>query len=149
MHWTDKRQKLEYKLYCRNTKRCRKKLQQIIKNWGPWDYGFIEGVVIQMLRGMEEYYYKGYNVWAKETKEWDSNNKDAPTRYEIIHHLLGLYDTYTNMDYKYYMTTEKNGDIKIKSSYSDKKIKAMKQKEQDLKTEFWNYFRDNIEELWD
>lgn len=144
-------EKTEKKLYKRQRRAARKELIRIAKNTNPWDWGGITNFIIAHLKSMRDYYALGYNVWGVEVKDTpEFNQPTAPTRLEICEHLLTLWHEYTDDskldDFMHThprpWNTETN--TQFKTLYAE-----VRQYQNSKHEEFWQYFVQYYQDLWD
>ena len=82
----------EKRQYRKMVKKYRKQLIKVAKNWDPWDYADVFTFLITCLKGMQEYYDNGINVWSYE-------RQNDVSRLERCNRLLQLYQEWHDYDW--------------------------------------------------
>jgi len=80
--------KKKRKTYMKQRRHYKKMLRNAVKNYEPWDYGYMLSFIKIIVEHWCEYYELGYNVDGQETKD------DTPSRLEIAEHLKILYEDF-------------------------------------------------------
>lgn len=52
--------------YRKMTRKHRKALKKLVKNYADFDYGYLQDFVVTILKNMLEYYSEGNNIWQTE-----------------------------------------------------------------------------------
>lgn len=146
-----------------------KKLKEIIKRAGPWDWCYGLDALVEHLRWMRDYYKLGENVLGMEKRDEDPKKyKNIPTRLETLEKTLGYYDKWSTLEEEYIKVvdaeqplkekSDNNGNIVIPSFYFQCKYKYRSAKktyrkldkaERKYKKKFFNMLCKHIEEWWD
>lgn len=126
-----KQEKLDRKQYFKTNKKYKKQIKQLSKNYGPWEYGFLEIFFEIMLNHWIDFYSLGYGVVCEESE-------NEPTRLEIATKMKKLLNDYQDFHY-----TVKDGVMDVTDP--DEYLKAKEEKRRDL----YNYVFDHIHVMWD
>lgn len=78
----------------------RKKMKKLAKECHPFDWGCGLEMLMEHIYWMRDYYKNGYNVWAAEDNTW--KDCSLPTRLETLNMAIQLYNSWQNLDDKYY-----------------------------------------------
>ena len=78
-----KNERKDYHQYIKSNRATKHKLRKIIKNYGPWDYGYLIDMINEVAKNWCDYYKLGYNVQALDSE-------GQPTRLEIAEHIVSL-----------------------------------------------------------
>jgi len=162
----DKKQK--YNKMCREY---RKKLVQIGKDAGPWDYCFGLEFLIEHLRFMRDYYALGYNVWGEEDKKPENDRLTLASKmvaeYEASEELpseevlsvaqsLGIkvpadfkYISKDNIQISIVAYLEKHRELFPNKDMNKDFVLAIYEREQQHLKNFWKLVQNKLQYLWD
>lgn len=125
------------KKYLKMNRDYKKKLLKGSKDWGPWDFCWIECFVTDFICWMRDYYEDGENVWAMEERECNEGLRDAPSRLESIEGALDLWDKYQKLE-----DTWHSGQTYEQRIESGMNVQAAYEA-------FWTYIGKHMREWWD
>ena len=123
----------EMRAYRKMRRRHRRELMRLAKQVQPFDYGWLDELVLTQVKHMYEYFAAGNNVW--QTDE---------TRLPIVEQLKHVLDLYEEMDCIWSRDTKDEGGFD-----SIDKIKAQYAREDELYREIYSYIGSNLTGWWD
>lgn len=123
----------EMRAYRKMRRRHRRELMRLAKQVQPFDYGWLDELVLTQVKHMYEYFAAGNNVW--QTDE---------TRLPIVEQLKHVLDLYEEMDCIWSRDTKDEGGFD-----SIDKIKAQYAREDELYREIYSYIGSNLKGWWD
>ena len=132
----------EMRAYNKMYRRHRKELVKLAKSVRPFDWGWLDELVLTQIKHMHEYFSAGNNVW--QTDE---------TRLPIVEqlkHVLDLYEEIDNLDETYPSKCIHNDDGTV--SATDESAQAYLKREErriELYEEIYSYIGKYIEWWWD
>ena len=138
-----KARKKEMRAYNKMYRRHRKELVKLAKEVKPFDWGWLDELVLVQIKHMHKYFSAGNNVW--QTDE---------TRLPIVEQLRHVLDLYEELDNKLYETyphssvTNDDGSITL-TDEGMQNYRKREERRQELYEEIYSYIGKYIQWWWD
>ena len=132
----------EMRAYRKMYRRHRKELVKLAKEVKPFDWGWLDELVLTQIKHMHEYFAAGNNVW--QTDE---------TRLPIVKqlkHVLDLYEEMDNLDETYPSKCIHTDDgVVISTDESAQAYRKREERIMELYEEIYSYIGSNLQWWWD